>query len=209
MPRPPFLSVPTLVPFNPRRLGPAVGLGLTIVLATAFSCKEDAGRMRTDLTISEANSVTFMREPVKRSYEAVKDAQQFLNRDQPDVDAAKMSLQVAGKALAEVNLYYMPATEARGQMLNAYREQIAGRSDERDRCLADAREELDGIMRRSGPELEKSTKKLSEMIDRIAMRIRLGEPINEELEGLIELSNLQLLNAPLVLGAESFREPEN
>ena len=80
-----------------------------IVLATALSCKEEAGRVRTDLTISEANSVTFMREPVERGYEAVRAAQQFLNRDQPEVDAAKMSLQVAGKALAEINLYYMPA----------------------------------------------------------------------------------------------------
>ena len=44
------------------------------------------------------------------------------------------------------------------------------------------------------------------MIDTIRMRIRLGESVNEEFESLIEKFNLHLLKAPLVMGAESFRE---
>jgi hypothetical protein len=181
-------------------------LVLALILISSPSCKKAGDQSWTEVIISEANNVAFIKAPAERGYNGVRSAQDFLDRESPDISAAIKSLKMAERALAAINLYYIPAIEARGHILNAYREHIAEHTVERDRYLSYAREELDAIMRRGGPELEEATKELSGMLDSIGMHIRLGESINMEFESLIEAFNLHLLKAPLILGAESFRE---
>lgn len=198
--------LPDPTPCHPCLFRITVELGLALIIVSSLSCQKTDEQPRTDAIISESNNVTFMKAPAERGYDGVRSARESLDRENPDFKGAIKSLQTAERALAEINLYYIPAAEARGHILNAYREQIAERVDERDMYLTNARKELDTIMLHSGPELEESTKELSEMIDTIRMRIRLGESVNEEFESLIEKFNLHLLKAPLVMGAESFRE---
>jgi hypothetical protein len=146
--------------------------------------------------------------PVKTAHTAVLNANDALVSDPPDVDAARESLAKAREALANLEWFYVPATQAREDVYNAYMEHLAGNPEQRNAYLDSAKRVLLQIAERSGPQVESYVKELADRIETVQFRIRDGEPVREELRSLCEVFQLHLLKSQLVLDENAFEEQE-
>ncbi len=182
---------------------PALPAALFALLAL-LSCQNESSTIPQNKPALERASVHYMMPPVKAAHEGVIDAEEMLRKDPPHIPAARESLGKARRALANLERFYVPATEARENLYNAYLEDLYGHPKERDTYLDVARRGLLQIAERSGSQLEPYIKDLADRIETVQFHIRDGLPVHEELKSLCEIFQLHLLKAQLVLDENAF-----
>lgn len=183
----------------------AVILGLLAVP----SCRNDSATIPQGGPALERTSVGYMLPAVTEAREAVAEAQEKLTSDPPDVEATKDSLLKARRSLSRLEWFYIPATDARENVYNAYLEHLAGHSEERDAYLESAKRTLALIAGRANYQVKPYVEELISRIEAVQSGIRDNTPVKTELKSLCEIFQLHLLKARLVLDENAFDEREN
>ncbi|MEJ2722146.1 MAG: hypothetical protein P8181_13555 [bacterium] len=189
------------------RSGMILTMALISVL-TVLSCRDEPATTPPGRPVVERTSVHYMVPAVKAAHEGVVRAQEKLLSDPPNIDAAIESLTAARRSLANLEWFYLPATEARENVYNAYREEIAGNQGQRDVYLDLAKRGLLQVAERSSVQVEPYIKDLVDRIETVQFHIRDREPVNKELKSLCDTFQLHLLKAQLVLDENAFDEQE-
>jgi hypothetical protein len=190
-----------------------VELGV-VVTATLFallivpSCQNESGTTPRNGPVVERTSVHYMLPPVNKARTAVLNAEEMLVSDPPNIAAARESLGKARGALTNLEWFYVPATEARENVYNAYVEHLAGHPDQSKAYLDSAKRGLLEIAARAGSGVEPYVKDLVDRIDTLQFQIRAGEPLNDEVKSLCETFQLHLLKAQLVLDEGAFEKQD-
>ncbi len=181
---------------------------ILFAMLVAPSCKGKSGTTPQGGPVVERTSVHYMVPSVNRAHEAVVFAEEMLSNDPPDIDAARKSLGKARLSLANLEFFYVPATEAREDVYNAYMEYLAERPEESGGYLDSAKHELLQIAERSGSGVEPYVKDLVDRIETVQLHMREDTPVREEFRSLCAVFQLHLLKAQLVLDENAFGEQE-
>jgi hypothetical protein len=181
---------------------------LLITLLIGPSCRNESGGLPQGRPAAERTSVHYMLPVVQSAHKEVVDAENMLHNDAPDLPATEKSLEKARRSLAALEWCYLPATEARENVYNAYLEHLAGHPEKRNSYLVLAKRGLFKIAEQSDSQVEPYIKDLTDRIETVQFHIHDGEPVQEELESLCETFQLHLLKAQLVLDESAFGEQD-
>jgi hypothetical protein len=176
-----------------------------LALPAVLSCRNESAPPQ-DGPVLERSSIHYMLPTVNAAYTEVVAAEEMLSSNPPNVVAARNSLGKARQSLAILEDFYVPATDARENIYNAYLEHLAGHPAERDTFLDLARRGLLQIVDRSNHEVEPYIMDLADRIESVQFHVRDGVPIGDELKSLCEIFQLHLLKAQLVINEHSFDE---
>jgi hypothetical protein len=185
------------------QLGPSVMTALFLLL-TVLSCQDRSDKSLQGRPAAERTSVHYMLPTVNAAHEEVIKAANMLQEDSPDIDAVIKSLDKSARNLANLEWFYVPATEARENVYNAYLEHLAGHADECNTYLDSALLGLLRIAERSSSHVEPYIRELTQRIESVQLHIREGAPVDEELKSLCEFFQLHLLKAQLVIDEHAF-----
>jgi hypothetical protein len=177
-----------------------------LALLSVPSCHNEADTIPQDTPVLDRTSIHYMLPAIVSAHETVLNAEAMLVKHPPDVDAARESLGKARQALANLEWFYIPATEARDNVYNSYREHLAGHPEERNAYLDLAKQELLQIAERSSGQTESYVEDLANRLETVQLHIRDGMPIHDELKSLCEIFQLHLLKAQLVLDENAFEK---
>jgi hypothetical protein len=184
-------------------------LAVLLVLLALPSCREETSTTPQERPVLEQTSVHYMLPAVTAAHEGIVNAEEMLLKTPPDIDAARNFLRDAGRSLANVEWFYVPATEARDNVYNAYLELLAGHPDRSNIYLDVARHQLTQIAERSSSQVGPYIEDLAKRIDTIQLHARDGAPIHDELKSLCETFQLHLLKAQLVIDEHAFDKQES
>jgi hypothetical protein len=176
------------------------------VLFITGSCKNDAATVPQDEPVIERTNVHYMIPPVVSAREAVLEAKKMLNGDPPDIKGATDSLDKADGYLANLEWFYLPTTEARENLYNAYIEHLSGDLNRRNTYLELANRGLLKVGEKANPQTEPFIRDLTERLENIQIHIHEGAPVDDELRSLCETIQLHLLKARLVVDENAFHE---
>jgi len=179
-------------------------LALLFPALAVLSCQDKSGTNPQGRPAAERTSVHYMMPAVQAAHEGVLEADKLLRDDPPDVDAARKALEKATWNLANLEWFYVPATEARENVYNAYLEHLAGHTEERDLYLDAAKNGLLHITERSSSYVEPYIMDLTDRIETVQRLIRDGIPADEALKSLCEFFQLHLVKAQLVIDEHAF-----
>jgi len=187
------------------------GLAVTAILFAMIvvpSCQNNSGTTPQDGPVAERTSVHYMMPAIEAVHQGIADAEEVLLNDPPDTDAARKSLGKARRSLANLQWFYIPATEAREDVYNAYMEYFAGHPEESNDYLNTAKQILLQIAGQSSSEVGSYVKDLADRIETVQFQIQSGAPAHDEFRSLCARFQLHLLKAQLVLDKNAFEEQE-
>lgn len=183
---------------------------LTLFVSTVGqSCRNVSSTTTQSRPVVERASIHYMMPAAEAAHDAVVSAEVSLLEDPPNVAAARKSLDKARQSLANLQWFYVPATEARENLYNAYMEDLAGHPEERDTYLDTARRQLLEISGQSASSVESYIRDIADRIETVQLHIRDGVMIDDELRSLCDMFQLHLLKAQLVLDENAFGTQEN
>jgi hypothetical protein len=178
---------------------------MVFLLSGIPSCRRSQSEPATE-TVLDDTSLHYMLPVVRESHDNVQRAEKMLEQDEFDVDDVKEALDHARKSLLDLEKFYLPATEARDDVFEAYREDAAHHSDKRDTYLASAKEKLARIAKEADPSFDPYVEELINEIGKIQTRIEHKAPVGADLKSLCDTFQLHLLKAQLAINQEAFRE---
>jgi hypothetical protein len=191
--------------------GSRTGLLLTALVVAVGGCGSGNESFPRAHPVVEANSVTHMTTPVTEAHAAVRRALTELDRAELEGEALRGALRdilaPAERHLGDLEWFYLPATQAREDILNAYREDVNAAPDRRNAYLEQARQRLEAIASRSGQQLERHLEATLELLTDVETRARAGQDVRSDLERLAGTSQLVLTKAEGVLAQNRFHEP--
>jgi hypothetical protein len=183
---------------------PATALALLALL----SCRVESDATAQDGPVINRTSLHYLLSPVTAARDGIIEAEAKLRDAPPDVEAATRSLEDARRSLADLEGFYIPVTEARENVYNAYRYHLSGNPDKRDGELDLARQGLLQASGRAGARFDPYIEDLANRIESVQLHARDGVSIDDELKSLCDTFQVHLLKAPLVLDEISHVEPE-
>jgi hypothetical protein len=151
--------------------------------------------------------VRYLDHSINDTVEGVREARDALTADAPDVAAARIALDRATGALAELTEFYVPLTAARDDLISAYVNHRRDRIAARDQALAAAGIQLSWVVEHTPSRERESSSQLLSLMNALADLDRSSPAFTTQLAALCQEVQNRLQNAPGVVFRPGSREP--